>query len=884
MGRLLLQRPRLEGLEPRLLLHDNPTMDREHAAVFALVPDLAVTHFAIQDGDWSNPMTWVNGAVPAAEANVLVPAGLTVTVDGKFADALRTARVDGTLRFATDVDTTLTVDTLIVSTSGTLQIGAAAQPVSPGVVARVVFADRGPIDTTWDPNLFSRGLISHGTTTVFGSARTGHAALAAPAARGATRLVLAQAPTGWRAGDELVLAGVSTSRNEDEKLKVVSVKGAAVTVDKPLAYAHASSRPEYGVYVANLTRNVVFESQNRTPGETTRRGHVMLMHSPHVDVNNAAFVSLGRTDKKVRINDAQLDAAGALVPGTGTNVRGRYALHLHRTGTDPGHEPAAVRGCAAVDGVGWGFVNHSSNADIEDSVTFDVVGAGFVTEAGDEIGSFRRNFALRSAGSGTGIESRQDVQDFGHEGNGFWFQGPGVEVTDNVAAGQRRGAFVYFTRGLQQGALGTTRFSSANLPDPSIANGQPTMAVGDVPVRLFRNNYAFASGDGFESWFHLLNATHSARSVVEGLRVWKGRSGRAVFTPYTRHMTLLNLRALGNPADPSGTGIARNDVTRSMVYENAVVEGFDIGISAPKRGTNVIRGGALTNVKNIDIAAPLEEGRVIDVKGVRFGLPSPAALGNDQPFDVYLRPDLDPYEQDLPDVFASDRVFLNGSQVFSEAQAADFVPYPQGEGYSPPAYVPPELVNKTNAQLKADFGLAVGGAVAPALTVRRARVNGLLGPPAVYPPAITLNSAKYTNMLSTYKLSYTPAGSTRVRETQVTPLREGWNLLTRTVGGALRTMLIYGDTTAPEFRPAASMQLRINPLALSRGFEVRGTIVDASVGETGFTRRFTDLLTRPVVTRDDGTQYIALDFQVKDRAGNATDVVLELSLDPAAPL
>ena len=884
MGRLMLQRPRLEGLEPRLLLHDNPTMDREHAAVLALVPDLAVTHFAIQDGNWSDPFTWVDGAVPAAEANVLVPQGTTVTLDGQVAVALRTTRVDGTLRFATDVNTMLTVDTLVVTPSGTLEIGTAAAPVLPGVTARVVFADRGPIDTAWDPNLFSRGIVSHGTTTVFGSARTGHVALAAPAARGARTLSLAQPPQGWRAGDDLVLAGISTSRNEDEKLKVVSVKGNVVTVDKPLAYAHAAPRPEYGVYVANVTRNVVFESQNKVVGGASRRGHVMLMHSPHVDVNNAAFVSVGRTDKKVRINDARLDAGGALVPGTGSNVRGRYALHLHRSGTDPAHEPAAVRGCSAVDGVGWGFVNHSSNALIEDSVTFDVVGAGFVTEAGDEIGAFRRNFALRSAGSGAGIESRQDVQDFGHEGNGFWFQGGGVEVTDNVAAGHRRGAFVYFTRGLQQAGLGTMRFNSANLPDPSIANGQATMAVGDVPIRLFRDNYAFASGDGFESWFHLLNATHSARSMVEGMRVWKARTGRAVFTPYTRHMTLRNVRALGNLADPSGTGVARNDVTRSMLYENLVIEGFDVGISAPKRGTNVIRGGALTNVKNIDVAAPLEDGRVIDIKGVRFGLPPPSALGSDQPFDIYLRPDLDPYEQDLPDVFVSDRIFLNGLQVFSDTQAADFVPYPQGDGYAPPAYVPPELINKTNAQLMADYGLAVGGAVAPSGAMRRGRVNGLLGAPASYPPALTLNSAKYTSMLSAYKLSYTPAGSARVRETQVTPLREGWNLLTRTVGGSLRTLLVYGDTTVPAFRPSSSMRLTINPLALANGFEVRGTVVDASVGETGFTRRFTDLTTRPLLTRDDGSQYIALDFQVKDRAGNATDVVLELALDPAAPM
>jgi hypothetical protein len=37
-------------------------------------------------------------------------------------------------------------------------------------------------------------------------------------------------------------------------------------------------------------------------------------------------------------------------------------------------------------------------------------------------------------------------------------------------------------------------------------------------------------------------------------------------------------------------------------------------------------------------------------------------------------------------------------------------------------------------------------------------------------------------------------------------------------------------------------------------------------------------LTRPVVERADGARYIALGFRITDRAGNATDVVLELNL------
>src|SRR5262249_28873169 len=157
-----------------------------------------------------------------------------------------------------------------------------------------------------------------------------------------------------------------------------------------------------------------------------------------------------------------------------------------RTGID-GHSAAVrVTGCAVVNSPGWGFVNHSSHVVFEDNVAFNVTGAAFVTEAGDEIGAFRGNLAVYSAGSGEDVDGRRKLQDFGHEGDGFWFQGGGVDVERNVAAGQAQTGFVFFTSGLEQEGLGKTRFLSANLADASWAKGQKTVEVGQVPVRSFK--------------------------------------------------------------------------------------------------------------------------------------------------------------------------------------------------------------------------------------------------------------------------------------------------------------------------------------------------------------------------------------------------------------
>src|SRR5687767_14158357 len=75
-----------ETLERRQLLdglpHPNdPVLQNEHLAVMALVPDAAMTHTVVQSGAWSNPATWAGGAVPTADADVLIPVGLSATVD-----------------------------------------------------------------------------------------------------------------------------------------------------------------------------------------------------------------------------------------------------------------------------------------------------------------------------------------------------------------------------------------------------------------------------------------------------------------------------------------------------------------------------------------------------------------------------------------------------------------------------------------------------------------------------------------------------------------------------------------------------------------------------------------------------------------------------------
>ncbi|MBA4065580.1 MAG: hypothetical protein C0501_18075 [Isosphaera sp.] len=784
-----------EELEARVVLD---------GAVIDLVPYEAVTHrLAVSGGSWSNPNSWVrpdgSNGVPTADANVLIPAGMTAVVTHVDTAALRTVRVDGTLRFSTTVNTGLLVDTMVVTSTGTLRMGTAANPVRADVRATLTIADRGPIDTQWDPTQISRGLISVGTVSMHGATVTAYAPLAQPAAAGQTTLVFggSSVPDGWRVGDRLVVTGTNPNANQDETTTITSISGGTVTLSAPLRFAHAAPAGQ-SLYVANLTRNVSVRSQN--PADLTRRGHVEFMDEPTVSVAFAGFYDLGRTDKTRVIDDPVLDAGGQVASG-GTNPRGRYSLHVHRTGLEPA-DLVTVRGSVVSGSPGWGFASHSSRVSFEDNVAFNVTGSGFVTEAGDEVGAFRRNLAVRANGTAGALEDRMAQGDFGQLGHGFWFQGAGVTVEDNIAVGTRSAGFLFFNQGLNEAGLGVRRFVSAYLDNPALAQGQATIAVRDVPITNFRRNVAYATGPGFQTWKTLLNATHTGASLIEDFTAWNVKSARGIHIPYTNNLTLRNVRVFGNTANPAGTGIDRNDVTRNITYDNVRVEGFAVGINVPVQGTSVIQGGTFNNRRDLVVRSAINPNRVVDIRGdVQFGT---LRTGGAAHVDVELVTNYNPNFQDLTRFFNRDRVLINTPkyndngqqlQLYYPEQAASFVPFVAGTA---PAFVPAELLGKTNQELFDQYGLAIGGKPAPAGAAARDGITGLVGPVTTnYPAQLTLVSARYSPALANYQLRYRVNGGATVTDPTRVNLEPGWNVIVRTVAGRPRAFLVYGGERPP---------------------------------------------------------------------------------------
>jgi hypothetical protein len=745
-----------------------PGQDGHHnEAALALVPTDDATHVATGSGAWDDPGTW-DGEVPTDGARVHVPAGTIVTLRHRDAAELKWVRVDGALVVDPSVDTHLQAETIVTTPESALRVGTAEDPVGPEREASFTFADFGPIDETADPERLGTGLIAMGSVDVHGAEKTTWSELAKGPGKGETSLSLPDAPTNWHAGDRLVVPGMHPETDQDEEVFVERVDGTTVHLDRELEYDHAPPADDLSAYVVALDRPVRFRSANQA---VPRRGHVMVM-TPETTVKYAAFEGLGRTDKSYPFTNPQHGTPPEDVP---PNPRARYAFHFHETGID--EAPHTVEGIAVDGSPGWGVVNHHSHAEVTDSVTYDVFGAGFVAEAGNERGAFRRNFALRSTGSGEHIDSREfhsdddhepgEVDDFGHGGHGFWLQGPMVELADNVAAGHRYFAFVLWNRPLIDRELrpgekiDRLRGTVANTPLEYV--DQPYLADSDhvnddevssayVALNRIEGNVAFASAGGLDvsrhqfGWDHTRVADWSEVSDFTAFNVGAFRThwDKVVEPAFANHRganTAVNVRyssniRFSNLRLESGRGRDRVGFGRNVPYPFNVsvtdsdVRGFQEGLRAMVRGITRVTNTRFANATNVAIRDEHRwPRRKIQIQDCTF------ERGADEHVATELAPlsDLNATELFTPH---ESTVRLDGRDVYYPEQRADYVPLPDREAKEALGDTAglneltggeaDGVVGKTNRELEAGYGLATKAEITPSGTVADDRVPGRL--------------------------------------------------------------------------------------------------------------------------------------------------------------
>ena len=241
--------------------------------VFAVVHAQNAGAPAVRAAKWSDPATWPNRKVPAAGDKVAIGKDQQVILDVS-PPALGGLSIDGKLTFSNDADLTLTTEWIMLH--GELEIGTAARPHTRN--ATITFADNVKGEDMM-AGMGDRGImISGGTLNLHGNRTHTWTKLAATANAGTTSIEVLDA-SGWRVGDEIVLASTDYDPRQAERRTITAIRGNTITLDKKLDYMHfgkitydVDERGEVGL----LTRNIKIQA-SEDAAQSYFGGHIMAM-------------------------------------------------------------------------------------------------------------------------------------------------------------------------------------------------------------------------------------------------------------------------------------------------------------------------------------------------------------------------------------------------------------------------------------------------------------------------------------------------------------------------------------------------------------------------------------------------------------------------------
>lgn len=236
---------------------------------------------AVLSGKWSSSSTWEDGKVPGSGSDVTIPVGIEVVYDAAESGSLKSLVIDGGLVFDPTKNTKLTAK--MISVGGRLAVGTEAEPIAENRSATILLTGASSF-TVSDDGLRVGGLIEvHGAAPSVKQAK-----LAETAGVDVTEIVLDRG-VDWKEGDVIAIASGTRDASQTEIRTILSVEGAKVQIDTPLAYEHVSNdmlRPEVGL----LSRNVQVIGMGDGQGS-----YVSMSGRAQAKISNAAFSKLGRT-------------------------------------------------------------------------------------------------------------------------------------------------------------------------------------------------------------------------------------------------------------------------------------------------------------------------------------------------------------------------------------------------------------------------------------------------------------------------------------------------------------------------------------------------------------------------------------------------------------
>jgi hypothetical protein len=484
---------------------------------------------SVKQTNWSDPATWPNRKVPAAGDKVTISRDQVVVLDVNT-PALGGLSIDGKLSFSNNADLELTTEWIMLH--GELAIGTEARPhtrkatitLTNNVKGEDVMAGMG-----------DRGImISGGTLNLHGDRTHTWSKLSKTAEAGATSIEVLNA-SGWRVGDEIVLASTDFNPRQAEKRTIAAIRGNTIQLDRKLDYMHfgkitfdVDQRGEVGL----LTRNIKIQA-SADAAESYLGGHIMAMPSSRMHVSGVELHRMGQ----------HLTLA-------------RYPIHWHLVGDAKGQY---IKNAAIHDTFNRCVTVHGTHKlRIENNVTYNTVGHCFFLEDGIETGNeFVKNLAIQTKCHPTGkcvptnlaaagefdYANRQALRRISFTSKdvllpsdntvaSYWITNPDNTFVDNVAAGSDENGFWLSLPEHPNGQFLDTEISKATWPRRT-------------NIREFRGNVAHSNFDGFmfdrninaDNTFGLTGNSHMPKenpadpnskgliSNFENLTTYKNRNG-----------------------------------------------------------------------------------------------------------------------------------------------------------------------------------------------------------------------------------------------------------------------------------------------------------------------------------------------------------------------
>lgn len=477
----------------------------------------------------------------------------------------------------------------------------------------------------WDLDQLTLGIITMGELEIIGQQKAVMSKLAQDAPRSQKQLVLAAEPTGWKVGDEIIVSRSGNrldASNATETAIISDISANTITTQSNLKKNHfGRTEDDLHCYVGNLIRNIIFRSTETDM--VTKRAHLMAMHNPtNVQIRNAHFLDMGRTDKSRLLDDMVWDKwlepvvfNSKISPlgqecvelvnnpvGDITNMRGRYSIHLHKMGTTATTPLAYVTGNVVQGNPGWGITHHDSHAIVSDNVVYDVVGAAIVSESGSEIGFWDDNLVVEvNKGHNTdAYDASLFFDDYLFLGEGLGMKGRAVVCRNNVIVDANRGVGIVNFNAVKTNmvrvdpeALATVRPHLEIDQFPLSQNGYSKEGDGIMPVEvalIMENTTTINCGTALRSIERDMGVNHESRSIFDGFKAWGTTFG--VHITYQADYSFKDLFISGKNENSRGIYLWKH--AHNHTFEKVKMVDLEYAISVSK----LVEGGTGLKTRN----------------------------------------------------------------------------------------------------------------------------------------------------------------------------------------------------------------------------------------------------------------------------------------------